>query len=245
MTRNSQQPNNEPHKEPREAASHFTQTQLPLLKVCGITNLADAQAALDAGANWLGLIFVPGSPRSVAISQAKAWVVELRETHPKAHLVGVFQNAPPEEIQPIAQALGLNAVQLHGCENPLDYAALGLPLIKVLQLHPTLTMAELQAQAALYLQQAPVRALLLDLPKGCGLASIMEWPQFARLHELTQDVPCLIAGGLNPENIAPVLSALTPWGVDVASGVEKAPGQKDAKRLQTFCQQVKARPIPS
>jgi phosphoribosylanthranilate isomerase len=186
----------------------------PRLKVCGITCLADAQAALNAGADWLGLIFVPGSPRAMELKTAKTLVSELRESHPNAYIVGVFQDVSPTEIEPYARTLGLNAIQLHGSEDPKDYTDLGLPIIKVLHLRPQLQMAELQAQAALYLQQPQVQTLLLDLPKGSGLRSIMDWPSFHRLHELTLDVPCLVAGGLNPENIATVLEQLSPWGID-------------------------------
>jgi phosphoribosylanthranilate isomerase len=217
----------------------------PRLKVCGITQLTDAQAALNAGADWLGLIFVPGSPRSLSLPAAKTLAQALRESHPQAHLVGVFQDAKPAEIEPYVQALSLNTLQLHGSENPQDYAALGLPMMKVLQLRPDMPMAELQRQAAHYLSQPQVQALLLDLPKGSGLRSILDWPHFDRLPELTQDVPCMVAGGLNPDNIDTVLQALAPWGVDVASGIEKAPGRKDLNRLQTFCQRVKPPSIES
>ncbi len=225
---------NQPHAQPNSSSR-----RVPLLKVCGITNLGDARAALDAGADWLGLILVPGSPRCVSIAEAETWLPALRESHPHTTLVGVFQDASPEDVKASAQALQLDAVQLHGHENPLDYAGLALPLIPVLQLKPDLSMAELQAQAAHTVPLAPVRALLLDLPKGSGFSSIQAWPNYARLRELTQDVPCLIAGGLSPENVASVLNDLTPWGVDVASGVEKAPGQKDRQRLQAFGELVK------
>lgn len=214
-------------------------TQTPKLKVCGITNVFDAQHALEAGADWLGLIAVPNTPRFIDVFSARALVEELRESYPSAYVVGVFQNATPEEISTYAKAVKLNALQLHGQENPGDYAHLGLPIIKVLPLNPQSTLADLQTQTAFYLQQPQVLTCLLDLPKGSGLKSILDWPEFARLQELTADIPLMIAGGLNPDNIETILNALTPWGIDVASGVESKPGRKDLQKLSTFCQTVK------
>jgi len=214
-------------------------TRIAKLKVCGITRLSDAQAALDAGADWLGVIAVPNTPRYLDAANAKTLVEELRESHPQAYVVGVFQGATPAKVEAYAKTVKLNAIQLHGQENPADYAYIGLPIIKVLHLYPHIKMADLQTQAARYLEQPQVQTCLLDLPKGSGLKSILEWPDFARLNELTGDIPCMVAGGLTPENIETVLEALSPWGVDVASGVESAPGEKDLQRLTDFCQAIK------
>jgi len=215
---------------------------VPRLKVCGITNLPDARAALKAGADWLGLIAVPGTPRFMEMERSQALVEELRVEFPHVYVVGVFQNAVPAEVAQYARTVGLNAIQLHGEENPADFEALDLPLIKVLKLQANLQMAALQAQAVEALQVPQVRAVLLDLPKGSGLKSILDWPGFHRLPELIEDIPCWVAGGLNPGNLETVLQALCPYhlaGLDVASGVERAPGQKDPTRLQQFGDLVK------
>jgi len=217
----------------------MTERAVPQLKVCGITNLSDAQATLNVGADWLGLIAVPGTPRFMDASSAKKLVEDLRVDYPKAYVVGVFQDASPEEVEAYAKLATLSAIQLHGQENPAHYARIGLPIIKVLHLDSQVSMADLQLQAAHYLQQTSVMTCLLDLPKGSGLRSIQEWSDFHRLPELIADVPCMVAGGLNPENIEPVLKALSPWGVDVASGVEQVPGKKDWRKLNEFCRRVK------
>jgi phosphoribosylanthranilate isomerase len=222
--------------------SHRKTPQLPQLKVCGITNLPDARAALKAGADWLGLIAVPGTPRCMEMAHARSLVEELHEEYPHAYVVGVFQNTGLAEVAQYARTVGLNAIQLHGEENPADFEVLDLPLIKVLKLQADLQMAALQAQAVEALQVPQVRAVLLDLPKGGGLKSILDWPSFHRLPELIEDMPCWVAGGLNPDNLETVLQALCPYhlaGVDVASGVERAPGRKDPARLQQFGDLVK------
>jgi phosphoribosylanthranilate isomerase len=217
----------------------MTSARAPKLKVCAITNINDAKAALDAGADWLGLIAVPNTPRFIDAEFARLLAEAIRASHPEAYLVGVFQNAQPDEVEAYARQVQLNAIQLHGQENPAEYAHLDLPLIKVIHLHPQLGMSELQMQVDAVLQQPNVITCLLDLPKGSGLKSLLDWPNFHRLHELTIDVPCMVAGGLNVENISPVLEALAPWGVDVASGVEREPGRKDLQKLNAFCALVK------
>lgn len=214
----------------------------PRLKICGITNPTDAMAAIEAGADWLGLIFVPNTPRFVPVEAAKEIMRQLRAVYPETTVVGVFQDQSLSDIEHHIQSLNLERVQLHGHESPAFCAQISVPVVKTLLLHPErpeLDTPALHRQAAAYLQNPSVQTLLLDLPKGSGVRSVLDVAHSdahsEKLRSFLSDFPCLLAGGLTPDNIQQTLQTFQPAGIDVASGVEQVPGKKDVDQMKRFC----------
>jgi len=215
------------------------------IKICGVTSLADALACAEAGADLLGFNFYGRSPRCVTPEAARSMADDLRAALGEGCplLVGVFVNAPPDEITRVMAAVGLDAAQLSGDEPPQTLRALDGRAIKALRPRDR---AEAGQQAARYAPHAPaddwLPSLLLDayhpaLYGGTGEAASVEVALVVKAR-----VPRLmLAGGLAPENVGERVRALRPWGVDVASGVEdRAPGVKDPARVQAFVAAVRA-----
>jgi phosphoribosylanthranilate isomerase len=201
------------------------------VKICGITRSEDALAAVAAGADALGFNFWPGSKRYCAPERARRIIGALP---PFVTTVGVFVDAPRAEMLRVADHAGVSMLQLHGAETPELCARLGaslsLPLIKAVRV---------DGPAALRgLRRYPVQALLLDAPTAGygGSGRVFDWSilERARLPR-----PVILAGGLTPTNVARAVRAARPFAVDVASGVESAPGIKDAARLARFVQAAK------
>ena len=201
------------------------------VKVCGLTDPSDARQAHEAGADALGLIFAD-SPRQVD----EAMVRRIRDEVPDARLCGVFMGQDPREVSRIARACDLDLVQLHGHESPADCALVsatsGLPVVKVLR--PDEATAETVGafDTAAY--------FLVDRPKG-GDPEVTGEDLIAaavRLREAGGKV--LLAGGLDPANVAGAIAAAEPFGVDVASGVESEPGRKDHGAVSRFIREAKA-----
>ncbi len=210
------------------------------IKICGIRTLDDALAAVAAGADMLGFNFYPPSPRAVDVPTCAAIVDALRSRGHAVTCVGVFVNAPPETVRATLDACGLDAAQLSGDEPPSDLTALAGRAFKAIRPRDA---AEAEALAARYARAAPPPALLLDarvpgLYGGSGRPA--DWGLARRL---AARLPLLLAGGLTPENVAAAVRAVRPWGVDVASGVESAPGVKSPPRMAAFCRA--ARSLPS
>jgi phosphoribosylanthranilate isomerase len=199
------------------------------IKICGITRLDDALCALDAGADALGFIFHPPSPRCVTAEQARAIIAAL-----PSHVVtvGVFVNETPERIGAIADESGIDLFQFHGDESPDDCQAFPAGrLIKALSPRDSQDLARL----ALY----AVRAFLIDRQEAGlygGTGRQADWGLAARL---AQRVPLILAGGIREENCAEALSTVQPAAVDLNSGVERAPGIKDHVRLQRICRRIR------
>jgi phosphoribosylanthranilate isomerase len=188
-----------------------------LVKICGITRVEDAAAAVDCGAGALGFVFWPGSPRCIDPHRARAIVATLP---PFVTPVGVFVNQPAEYVRGVASLVRLGAVQLHGDETA-DYAAgIATPAIKAV------TIADPQ------LSVWPVRTTLLldvdDKGKRGGTGRTIDWTATANLAAQRK---ILLAGGLTPENVAEAVAQVRPFGIDVSSGVERSPGIKDHRRL--------------
>jgi phosphoribosylanthranilate isomerase len=201
------------------------------VKVCGITNLEDALAAVEAGADLLGFNFYARSPRYVSPTDARSIVEHLPES---VSGVGVFVNeAGPEEVERIARESGLGAVQLHGDETPEFCRALrGLTTIKALRVREGYTAEA----AALY----STDAVLLDAyAAGAwgGTGHTFDWTVARRTREV---VPRLfLAGGLTHENVAEAVKVVRPFAVDVCSGVETSPGCKSLQLMRLFIEQAK------
>ena len=196
------------------------------VKICGITNLEDALAAVEAGADALGFNFWPRSKRYVAPARAR----EIIEALPRAVLcVGVFVNEEgPEDVARKVEEAGVGAAQLHGDETPEFCRSLGgLMLIKALRVGEGF-----RAEAA---AGYGTEAILLDAfsaEEQGGTGRTFDWSLAKMTRAL---VPKLfLAGGLTPENVAEAVRAVEPYGVDVCSGIESAPGRKDIERMRRF-----------
>jgi phosphoribosylanthranilate isomerase len=210
------------------------------LKVCGLTNLADARAS--AGAHLLGFIFFPGSPRCVTPEQVRHILDGLEGARAGVIAVGVFVDEHPETIRQVLDFCGLDAAQLHGDEPPGVLEQLAGRAYKALR--PS-SAAQGQALAQRYAlpddrrQHGQLPALLLDafhpqVRGGSGRTGDWQLASgLARRH------PLLLAGGLTPANVAQAVQAAHPWGVDVSSGVECAPGHKDHVALAAFTAAVR------
>lgn len=207
--------------------------KLPRVKICGITRPEDARLAIDLGAWALGLMFYPGSSRALTIDAAKVLVDAVRASHPttKAHWVGVFVNQPTDEVQGIADAIGLDYAQLHGDETLEDIAALTVPVIKAVRTKPSELEPELeQAQLAPYRSRCPL--MLVDsYSKDAygGTGKVADWQ---RARAFCAEGPTLLAGGITPANAAQALAEVQPFGLDLSSGVEHEPGIKDHDKLR-------------
>ena len=197
------------------------------IKICGVTHADDARAAVDAGADLVGLNFVPGSPRCLDLARAE----EISQAVAgQTERVGVFRDAQPEEIGRVLRRVDLERVQFHGDESEEECEEVDLPVIKALR------GADLEAAEAY-----PGTLLLLDNPtEGGGQGKAWNWADAARIIELGMDV--ILAGGLDPSNVGEALEALgdlLPWGVDVATGVESDAYRKDPAKIAAFIAAVR------
>lgn len=205
------------------------------IKICGITSLDDALAALEAGADYLGLIFARSSPRRVELEAAKEIIAGVAG---RAQIVGVFKDQDLEFVSDLALSLKLDYVQCHGKES-VDYARrLPTKVIKVLELEGvSASDSKLGSLAQEWKEDA--HFLLFDRPK---LLSDPEWYKRAVKELLGAQplpLPYFFAGGLSADNVGEVVAELQPFAVDVASSVEASPGQKDIDKMIDFCKAVK------
>jgi phosphoribosylanthranilate isomerase len=211
------------------------------IKICGNTSLGDALAAVAAGADAVGFVFAP-SPRRVAAAEVAAIAPHLPATLEK---IGVFVDAEVEEICSAVRSCGLTGVQLHSETGP-ELAAklrerLGAELRILRVVHFGAGAAE---QAAALAQDGNVDAVLVDSRTAAALGGTgvaFDWAE-ARKTVFAADgrLKLIVAGGLNPENVAQAIATLRPWGVDVASGVEAAPGRKDLNMVRKFVARARA-----
>lgn len=194
------------------------------VKICGITRLADAEAAVDAGANALGFVFWPNSPRFVDPYRARAIVSALP---PFVTAVGLFVNQPADYINGVASLVRLGAIQLHGDEKPEDLSAIHRPIVKAIALA--------RGADATSIWPASV-ALLLDAhdpERRGGTGRTINWSTAASIAARRKTI---LAGGLTPDNVADAVARVRPFGIDVSSGVENAPGVKDRERIRELFQ---------
>ncbi len=198
------------------------------VKICGITSREDALHAAACGADALGFVFYPGSPRYVTPELAAAICDELPPFVPR---VGLFVNETPERIRTVAERCGLDVLQLHGDEEPHSCV---LPPYRVIKgVRPV--VGDNLEQLAAY----PVAALLVDAAvpgQFGGTGQRADWALAARL-AATQRV--VLAGGLTPDNVAAAITQVRPYAVDVSSGVESAPGRKDPEKVACFIRNAK------
>jgi phosphoribosylanthranilate isomerase len=198
------------------------------VKICGITRPQDGVAAAEAGADAIGLVFYPRSPRFVTPDQALAVV---RTLPPFVTVVGLFVNEQPGMVRAMADAVGLDLLQFHGDESPDYCRQFNQPYLKALRVRAD---SDLLVAAQGYRE---ARGLLLDawhetVPGGSG--AVFDWeliPAALRPH-------CILAGGLDPENVTGAIRQVRPYAVDVSSGVEADKGIKDPARIQAFMRGV-------
>jgi len=200
------------------------------IKICGITNLEDALLAADLGADALGFIFYPPSPRSIAPDAARAIIAQLP---PLVTTVGVFVDEDAATVKELAAQVGLDWLQLHGKETPEYCRSLGRRIIKVFRIQDENSLSGLAAYREV------VQALLLDTYKKGQVGGTGETFNWDLAREARQYGPIILAGGLTPANVARAIAAAQPQAVDVASGVEAVPGKKDPEKLKAFFAAVK------
>lgn len=199
------------------------------IKICGIKTIAEALAAMDAGADMIGFNFYPKSPRYVEVGMCRNIMSVMRQ-HGRVTCVGVFVNASIGTINATMETLGLNLAQLHGDETPEMLKALSGKAFKAFRGIPEHINGFERDDCPAFLVDASVKGLY----GGSGV--IADWNGAAKL---AKKYPFLLAGGLTPENVAEAVKQVRPWGVDVASGVESAPGVKDMNKVNAFIDAVR------
>lgn len=198
------------------------------VKICGLTRVADVEAAAQAGADAIGMVFSPPSPRFVSNQQAR----ELRQAVPPfVTTVALFVNAAPDEVLRVIDAAKPDLLQFHGEESPAYCRGFGLPYIKACRVRPGVDLIEyLQAfpDAAGWMADAYVEAY-------GGTGTTFDWS----LVPPRRERPLILSGGLTRDNVVEAIQSVRPWAVDVSSGVEIAKGVKDAALISAFISEVK------
>ncbi len=197
------------------------------VKICGITRRQDAEFSIEQGADALGLVFYEPSPRAVTIAQAQQIITNLP---PFVTLVGLFVNAESEFIRACISDLPLGMLQFHGDEETAFCEQFPLPYMKAIRMREEV---DLEAEAVRFHSAS---ALLLDsyqagIPGGTG--RVFDWSRIRRINR-----PIVLAGGLNPDNVAHAIEQVRPYAVDVSGGVEQAKGIKDKQKISDFMQEV-------
>jgi phosphoribosylanthranilate isomerase len=210
---------------------------MTLIKICGVTLLDDAAIIADAGADFIGLNFWDGSKRRIDRARAPMIAAVARAARPEVAIVGLFVNADDDEIAEIHAEVGLDVIQLHGDEPASACralaAALGRPIWKAIAVGRAADVARLA--------DWPVDAILLDTPtpgRG-GSGQTFDWTIARAAVTQHRDRRCVLAGGLGPANVGAAITTVRPWAIDVASGVERAPGVKDRAKVTALIQAVR------
>lgn len=202
------------------------------VKICGITHVEDALQACACGADALGLVFYPQSPRYVTPEQARAII---RALPPLVTTVGLFVNEEPQRIRQLAEDCGLDVIQLHGDEgaSACDYAP--RRSIKALRVKDAASLAGHE--------EFRTSALLLDAWVAGAYGGTGECFNWELAAGIARQRPVILAGGLTPDNVAAAVKAVRPYGVDVSSGVESAPGRKDSAKVAAFIRNAKSKVV--
>ena len=198
------------------------------VKICGITSEADAIAAVEAGCDAIGLVFYEPSPRNVSIEQAARIV---RSLPPFICAVGLFVDAPAQQIRSVLTQAPLDLLQFHGEETPAECNSYGVPYIKAVRVRQGTNLLQYAAD------YGDARGLLLDTYKdgtAGGTGEVFDW---GLIPEGLPNPP-ILAGGLSPGNVGDAIRRVRPYAVDVSGGVEKSKGIKDAAKIAAFMQGV-------
>lgn len=198
------------------------------IKICGMTHRDDALHAVNCGADAIGLIFVEKSPRYVSLTEARFIAESLP---PFVSVVGLFMDAPAEKVQEALRVLPISLLQFHGDESPKYCDQFEMPYIKVLRMREDVNVVA-------FAQQYPNAAgILLDTyhkEQGGGTGQTFDWKRIPQ----DMPLPVILAGGLNPDNVADAVEQVRPYAVDVSSGVESAPAVKDHQKIEKFIKEV-------
>lgn len=197
------------------------------VKICGITRRQDAEFAIENGADALGLVFYPASPRAVTIAQAKEIVAGLP---PFIQIVALFVDAASEQVQTCLDELPIDVLQFHGDESAEYCEQFGTKYLKAIRMRDDVDLVSLA------IDYSSASALLLDsyqagVPGGTG--QVFDWSMIKKI-----DKPIILAGGLSVENVAMAIKQVQPYAVDVSGGVEQAKGIKDNQKISAFMQEV-------
>lgn len=202
------------------------------VKICGITNAADAAAAVEAGADALGFVFYAKSPRCVEAPLVTRIVAGLP---PFVLPVGVFVNEEANRVRDLMDECGLALAQLHGDETAAYCESLGRPVLKAFRLRGPVGLLGL----AEFKGRAGVRGFVVDAFSEAAYGGTGEVADWTLAAEVAKHAPVLLAGGLTAENVREAVRNVAPYGVDVSSGVEASPGKKDRAKIQAFIQAAK------
>lgn len=201
------------------------------IKICGLTREADVDAAVEAGADAIGFVFYPPSPRHVSFDRAVRLASRLP---PFVTAVGLFVNASADAVAAACAAVPNLMLQFHGDESPAQCEAAGRPYLRAARMAPGFDLLDFARQ---YAVQSHARAVLLDAHVDAygGAGKVFDWSL------VPPSVPCpvVLSGGLNAANVIDGVLRVRPWAVDVSSGVEAAKGIKDAALMRQFCDAVR------
>lgn len=199
------------------------------VKICGITSMEDASVAFEGGADALGFIFYRKSPRYITPLAASRIIAGLG---PFITTVGVFVNESPDEIRAVIGAAGIDCVQLHGEESPLECLGYGVDVIKAIRVRG---IGDIER-----IGEYHVSACLLDTYREGmhgGTGEAFDWDMAV---EAKASGRIILSGGLNPDNVGEAVRRVRPYAVDASSGVESAPGRKDPDRVLRFIKEARA-----
>jgi phosphoribosylanthranilate isomerase len=202
------------------------------VKICGITNVEDALAAVAAGADAVGFVFHKESPRRVTSDVVKRIVAQLP---PFVLPVGVFVNEDIKIVRDLMDECGLALAQLHGDEAAAYCDLLGRPVLKAIRLKDRGSLLSL----AEYTGRSRVRGFVLDAFSAVSYGGTGQLTDWSLAAEAARTVPVVLAGGLTPANVAEAVQKVKPYGVDVSSGVESRPGRKDHEKIRAFIKAAK------
>jgi phosphoribosylanthranilate isomerase len=192
------------------------------VKVCGITRVIDALHAVEQGATAIGFVLWPQSPRAVSVERA-AEIIKTLPSH--VMTVGVFVDEPIDRIRAVAERTRLTAVQLHGEEPPAYADALDWPVIRAVSID------QIDEASEAWPEETTLLLDNIDPVRRGGTGAVVDWTQAAGIAQKRRVV---LAGGLTPDNVASAIRAVRPFGVDVSSGIESAPGVKDFDKVTQF-----------
>ncbi|MDQ2918408.1 MAG: phosphoribosylanthranilate isomerase [Verrucomicrobiota bacterium] len=203
-----------------------------VIKICGLTNPGDARVCAEMGVHMLGLNFSPQSARRITVKRAEEVIGAVRDDFPRLKLIGLFVDQPIDFVQNATEMLELDGVQLHGAETPEFVRRVRAPfVIKALRVTADFSLTN----------PYDCDAILLDTwnpDQAGGTGETFDWSIAARLRPEIDRL--ILAGGLRPENVSEAIWAVRPFGVDVCSGVENAPGRKSEDKLRRFVEAVRA-----
>jgi phosphoribosylanthranilate isomerase len=204
------------------------------IKICGITRPEDARLVVELGADAIGLVFYPPSPRHVTVEQALNVIAVVP---PFVSIVGLFVDCDRDELKRILQQVPIDLLQFHGDESPKDCEGYNRPFIKAIRMRDEV---DLQEEANRF---SSATGLLLDsyqagVPGGTGES--FDWARVTEARDRGLSKPIILAGGLTPTNVGEAIAVTTPYAVDVSGGVESAKGIKDSDKMSAFIEAVRA-----